>query len=132
MERKTPLFIDEVDYLVHDSRMIGTLRDLHDMTGTSIVLLGMDMADKKLARYKPVYDRLSEIVKFKPLSLADVKGIAEQICEIPLSDDAITLIYNEAKGFRGVVKRFYRAEALAKTNSYKEITADILTGRGKS
>ena len=130
VERRTPIFVDEADSIIHNAKIIGTLKNLHDMTGTAIILLGEDMADKKLARYKSFYDRMSEILKFKPLSLADVKAITEQLCDVKLSDDAVESIHKDGNRFRGVVKHLYKAEALAKTNSYKEITADLL-GAGR-
>ncbi|MEW5745245.1 MAG: ATP-binding protein [Nitrospirota bacterium] len=130
--RQTCLFIDEVDYLAHDQRILETLRDLHDETDAPITFIGMDKADKKLMRFKHLYSRFSEIVEFKPLSAADIKSIAEQMCEVPLTDDAVQHIYNETReysvGFRRVVVWLYRAEAIARTNSLKEIAAQHLNG----
>lgn len=128
LERPTTLFIDEADYLAHDARVIETLRDIHDTTGTPLVLIGMDQADKKLMRFKHLYDRFSEIIRFHPLSEADVKSVAEQMCECKLSDDAVQHIHSQANRFRRVVVHLYRAEAIARTNSLKEVTAAHLTG----
>jgi DNA transposition AAA+ family ATPase len=128
LERPRVLFVDEADYLAHDARVIETLRDLHDTTGTPVVLIGMDMADKKLARFKHLYDRFSEILKFTPLTLIDVKAIAEQMCEVKVSDDAVSYIHNQANRFRRVVVWLYKCEAIARANSLKEITATHLNG----
>jgi DNA transposition AAA+ family ATPase len=128
LERPRTLFIDEADYLAHDARVIETLRDLHDTTGTPLVLIGMDQADKKLMRFKHLYDRFSEIVRFTPLSSADVKSVAEQMCEVKLSDDAVSYIHNQANRFRRVVVWLYKAEAIAKANSLKEVSMQHLQG----
>lgn len=128
LERPRTLFIDEADYLAHDARVIETLRDLHDTTGTPLVLIGMDQADKKLIRFKHLYDRFSEIVRFHPLTESDVRAIAEQMCEVKLSDDAVSYIYNQANRFRRVVVWLYKAEAVAKANSLKEVTMAHLQG----
>lgn len=121
LERPRPLFVDEVDYL--DGKVIETLRDLHDVTGTPVIFIGMDHADKKLARYKHLFDRFSEIIKFGPLSQPDVKTIAQQLADVEIDDDAIAYIHAQGNRFRRVVVQLYRCEAIARTNSLKRITA---------
>ena len=130
-ERPRTLFIDEVDYLTHDARIIETLRDIHDTTGTPVVFIGMGHADKKLLRFKHLYDRFSEIIKFQDLSVKDVGAIAEQMCEVKLTDDAISYIHSQANRFRRVVVWLYKCEAIARTNSLKEIPAAYLMNGGK-
>lgn len=130
LEKPRVIFVDEADYLAHDARVIETLRDIHDTTGTPIVLIGMDQADKKLMRFKHLYDRFSEIVRFHPLSEADVKAIAEQMCEVAISKDAIAYIHSQANRFRRVLVWLYRCEAIAKANSLKEVTLSHLNGGG--
>lgn len=131
LERPRTLFIDEADYLAHDARVIETLRDLHDTTGTPFVMIGMDQADKKLMRFKHLYDRFSEIVRFHPLTVQDVKAIAEQMCEVRLTDNAVSYIHNQANRFRRVVVWLYKAEALARANSLKEVDVSHLNGGRK-
>lgn len=131
MEQPKTIFVDEADYLSHDARVLETLRDLHDITGTPIVLIGMDQADKKLARYKHLYDRFSEIVPFKPLTEQDIRMVADQLCEVQLSDCAVQHIAQQANRFRRVIVWLYKAEAIAKANSLKQITAKHLNGAGK-
>lgn len=128
LEKPRTLFVDEADYLTHDARVIETLRDLHDTTGTPLVMIGMDQADKKLIRYKHLYDRFSEIVRFHPLTLTDIKVIAEQMCEVKLSDDAIMFIHTQTNRFRRVMVWLYKAERIAKTNNFKQVTAEHLKG----
>ncbi|HBE44246.1 MAG TPA: hypothetical protein DDW17_02025 [Deltaproteobacteria bacterium] len=128
-ERPRALFIDEADYLAHDAKIIETLRDLYDTTGSPLVLIGMDQADKKLMRFKHLYDRFSEIVRFHPLTEEDVRIIAENMCETKLHNDAISYIHSQANRFRRVVVWMYRAEAVAKVNSLKEVTRAHLDGK---
>jgi len=131
LEHPRTIFVDEADYLSHDARVLETLRDLHDITGSPIVLIGMDQADKKLARYKHLYDRFSEIVHFKSLTEQDIRMIADQLCEVALSDDAISYIAEQANRFRKIVVWLYRAEAIAKANSLKVVSAQHLNGASK-
>ena len=43
------IIIDEVDYLINRHRIVETLRDLHDLTGVPIVLIGMHEAKQNSA-----------------------------------------------------------------------------------
>lgn len=126
LERQPMVFIDEIDYLTHDARIIESLRDLHDDTGVPIVFIGMGMADKKLGRYRHLYDRFSEIIKFHDLGESDVRIIVNEMCEVRLSDDAVKYIHSQAKRFRKIIVRLYRCEQLAHINNLKEIKAEHL------
>lgn len=66
IEKPQMLIIDEVDYLINESRAIETIRDLHDKTGIPVLLVGMSVVDKKLRRYKHL---LIELLTFINLSL---------------------------------------------------------------
>jgi len=129
LSRPRTLFIDEVDYLAYDARVLETLRDIHDVAGTPMVFIGMDKADKKLNRYRHLYDRFMEIVRFQPLTRDDVAAVAEQLCEVKLTGDAIDVIYADAGRFRQVLKWFYRAEAIARASDAPEISGADLNGR---
>ncbi len=127
-DRPRALFFDEVDYLSGDAKVIETLRDIHDTTGTPIIFIGMGMADKRLMRFKHLYDRFSEIVKFHDLTLADVKAIGDQMCEVRLSGDAVEHIHSQSNRFRRIIIMLYKAEAIARANNLKEVTAAHLNG----
>ena len=76
------IIIDEVDYLINRHRIVETLRDLHDLTGVPIVLIGMQEVKTKLGKYRHLYDRISEIIEFKPFSKDDLDVIVEELSEI--------------------------------------------------
>jgi DNA transposition AAA+ family ATPase len=123
------IIIDEADYLLHDPRAMETLRDLHDTTAAAFCIIGMELLDKKVARYRHLFDRFAEVVKFKELTLNDVKNVAAQNCEVKISDDAAAFIHKNTPRFRQVMNWLYKAENLAQANSLKEITAAHLEGR---
>lgn len=131
LERPRIVFVDEIDYLTHDARIIETLRDLHDDTGNPFVFIGMGQADKKLSRYKHLYDRFSEIIKFNDLTEADVKTIADEMCDVKLKDDAVKYIHSQANKFRKIVVWMYRIERIARTRGLKEMSAEDISGRDK-
>lgn len=131
MGRPRTIILDEIDY-IGDPKVIETIRDLYDITNASFVFIGMNHADKKfMARYRHLYDRFSEIVRFHDLTEQDVRSIAETMCEVKLSNDAISHIYNTSNRFRRVIIEIYKAEAIARTNNLKEVTGAHLKDRSK-
>lgn len=127
LSRPRTIIIDEVDYLAYDARVLETLRDIHDDTDAPVVMIGMNEADKKLMRYKHLYDRFSEVVPFRSLSGEDVASIADQICEVKLTKDAVAHIHQTANRFRQVMVWLYKAESIARTNNLTQVTADDLS-----
>jgi len=130
MENPRTIIIDEIDYLIPDAK-VEVLRDIHDTIGTPIVMVGMEMVDKKLMRLKHLFDRISEVVKFSDLTEQDIKMIIDQMCEVKLSADAIQFISSLTNRFRRLVVWIYRAEAIARANDLKEVTAAHLKDRSK-
>jgi len=129
LERPRTLIIDEVDYLAYDARVLETLRDIHDTAGTPMVFIGMDKADKKLSRYRHLYDRFIEVLRFQPLTRADIVDITAQLCDVTLTEDAIDLIHADTGRFRQIKKWLYKAEAAARMNNTQEVSAANLVGR---
>jgi DNA transposition AAA+ family ATPase len=133
-EESRVIIVDEIDYLAADSNAIETLRDLHDKTNVPIVLVGMGQADKKLMRYRHLYDRISEKLKFEPFTQGDIQGIVEQICEVEMTECATSYIYNKTNRFRQIVKLINKAENISKGNGLSvidEVTLkEFLTDEG--
>lgn len=116
------ILVDEIDYLATDKCAVEMLRDIHDRTHNPIVLIGMSMADKKLKRYKHLYDRFSEILHFESFSLEDVNSLINELSEIKFSSEAISYIYQNGNRFRQIVKLINKAETIAKANDLTEIS----------
>ena len=76
----------------------------------------MTNANSRLKRYKHLYDRISEIIKFEPFSKEDIKVIINELSEIKMSECAIKSIYSNTNRFRQIVKIINKAEQLAKSN----------------
>lgn len=120
------LIIDEVDYLCRGG-IVEILRDLNDITNVAVVLVGMHEVDKKLKRYRHLWDRLSAVVHFETFDFDDVSGLTEQICEVKLSPDAVRLIYERSGGkFRRILVWFARAERMARSSGLDFIELEHL------
>lgn len=122
------IIIDEIDYLIGQSKAIETLRDLHDLTDTPIVLIGMQEAKTKLGKYRHLYDRISEIVEFKPFSNEDMDVIVEELSEVKITDEAKVIFFEKSNRFRQAIKGISILENLAKTNGLNKIDAKQVKG----
>lgn len=125
-QKQQLIIIDEIDYLMNNLKTIEILRDIHDETDCPIIFVGMGLAHKKLERYKHLFDRFSEIVKFETFSINDLKQIFEQLSEIPFTPDAIEFIHKKYNRFRQIVQLINRLEIVAKDNNLIEITKEIV------
>lgn len=119
------IIIDEIDYLINDKRAIETLRDIHDETNCPIIFVGMGLVHKKIEKFKHLFDRFSEIVKFETFSIADLKEIIEQLSEVTVAVEAIELIHKKYNRFRQIIQLINQLEIIAKENNLTEIIDKI-------
>jgi len=125
--RKRTLILDEVDYFTSDSKVTETLRDIHDITGTAMLFIGMNQADKRLMRYPHLYDRFVEVVKFQPLDREDVELMTKELSDVAFDEDAIDKIVTESEGkIRRILALIHRAEYIAGRNRLKSVSAKDL------
>ena len=120
------IFIDEIDYLMNNYKTIETLRDIHDETGCPIIFIGMGLAHRKLERYKHLYDRFSEILKFETFGINDLSQIISQLSEVTFTPNAIEYIHSKYNRFRQIVQLINQMETFSKDNNLAEITKKIM------
>lgn len=120
------IFIDEIDYLMNNYKTIETLRDIHEETECPIIFIGMDLAHRKLERYKHLYDRFSEILKFETFGVNDIGQIINQLSEISFTPDTVEYIHSKYNRFRQIVQLINQMETFAKDNNLAEITKEIM------
>ena len=99
---------------------------MHDKTGIPVLLVGMGAVDKKLRRYKHLFDRIIDIYKFEPFNLDDVKEIIRTISDVYIEDEVIEEIHKRANRFRQIVKILTKIEHLAQSEGYTKITKEEL------
>ena len=120
------IFVDEIDYLMNNYKSVETLRDIHDKTDCPIVFVGMGLALKKLERYKHLYDRFSEIVKFETFEIEDLSQIFSQLSEISFTPESIEYIHKKYNRFRQIVQLINQMEIFAKDNNLTEINLEVI------
>ena len=121
------IFIDEIDYLMNNYKTIETLRDIHDETDCPIIFIGMGLVHRKLERYKHLYDRFSEILKFETFEVNDLSQIIGQLSEIEYTPDSIEYIYLKYNRFRQIVQLVNQVEIIAKDNNLAEINMEVIS-----
>lgn len=131
-----PMVIDEADFLVRGAgsksspALLEAIRDISDVTGCIVYLVGMEQFGDKLARHGHIASRVNRVVEFKPLSLADVKSTCDKLCEVPLGAGVPELILAQSNGkMRLVLNAISNIEQLAEANGLDKVTADDLAGR---
>lgn len=124
-QKQQLIIIDEIDYLINNLKTIEILRDIHDETDCPIIFVGMGLAHKKLERYKHLFDRFSEIVKFETFGVNDFPQIVSQLSEVTFTPDAVEYIYSKFNRFRQIVQLINKMETFAKDNNLTEITKEI-------
>ena len=124
-QKQQMILIDEIDYLMNNYKTIETLRDIHDETGCPIIFIGMSLVHRKLERYKYLYDRFSEILKFETFGVNDLSQIIGQLSEIIFTPDAIEYIHSKYNRLRQIIQLINQMETFAKDNNLVEITKEI-------
>jgi DNA polymerase III delta prime subunit len=125
------IIIDEVDRIVARWQAIEALRDLSDQTSSPILLIGMEESERKLVKFRHLFYRMkSHIMRFTPLSEADVRGFVDQVCEVQLEDSAIAEIHKITGGRIGdIIAELYKAERIARANDLKTVEGSHLRRR---
>lgn len=105
------LFIDEADYYMNQPELLEVMRDIHDMTSTSILLVGMDKISRKIATLPQLDSRISQRFEFQPADLEDLQIMVDELFEddIRVADDLLRRVLTETKGN-------YRLSAIALEN----------------
>lgn len=120
-----PLFVDEADYCLRNPVMLETLRDMHDLAGVPVVLIGMEGFERKLVHRLQLARRISQWVEFLPADVGDARTLTDTVCEIEVGDDLLARLHEETKGNVGLmIVALSRIEAMAKANSWRKVDAD--------
>lgn len=126
-DARTTLYIDEADRL--DVRRIEDLRDIHDVTGSPIVLIGEQGLPTKLEARSRIIDRIPNEfrIPFQKMERADVALFALEAADLHLTPEACVLVHSEAKGnFRRVHNVLLSIESAARAADTNKISADMV------
>ncbi len=113
-----PLFVDEADYLAENRKLLDTLRDLHDMATTPLILIGMKDFQRRVMNREQLAGRVSQWVEFQPADLKDARTLCDEVCEVRVADDLLAALHKSCGGsMRGLVVGLSRIEHLARKHA---------------
>lgn len=123
-DKPRPIFIDEADYLCRGERMLDILRDVHDLTGIPVLLVGMAGLEGRLVHLKQLARRISMKIEFEPCDQEDTRLVADTLCEVGIAEDLLRLIHERSHGCIGLmVVALARVESFAREQRMAEISA---------
>ena len=129
-ETGRPVFVDEADYVVERRLLVDTLRDIHDLSASPVILIGMSGLEKRIRGNPQFTGRTSQWIEFKGADLADSRILADGLCEVRIADDLLERIHAaatpKAKGSSGaeirrLVVAMGQVEAYARARGLGEI-----------
>ncbi|WP_321276953.1 ATP-binding protein [Thiomicrorhabdus indica] len=132
-----PLIIDEADFLV-EKNMIEVVRDIYEMTGAAIILIGEEQLPAKLKKYERFHNRVLEWIQAQPVSVSEVQLLARIYApEVTLHDNLIAQLMEVSRNVtRRVCVNLNLINETAKKEGWQEVDSslwgkrELYTGQG--
>ncbi len=121
-----PLFLDEADYIVGkdgENRLANTVRDLHDLATTPVILIGMRGIDRRIALSPQLSGRMAQWVEFKSCTQDDAQKLADELVEkVKVAPDLVAALSERAGGsIRNVTVGLAKIEQFARKKGMARI-----------
>jgi len=116
--------IDEIDAIAESRRMIAMLKDLHDVTGSAILLIGEERVNGLLRRFEAFYNRMNAaaLVHMQDHTMEDVAAVIRRRCEVEVAPEVCAEIHRAiGRSMRSVIDRIRDMEAFARANDIGRI-----------
>jgi len=127
------LLVDEADRLKVD--LIEHLRDVHDLTGAPIVMIGEEALFAKINAHRRIWSRVVQTVEFGPITTEDVLLFALEAADLRMEPDAAARLQARSSGdFRLVWADVHRLEQMSRASGSNRIETrmvDSLNGSRK-
>lgn len=117
-----PVWIDEVHYIIRSTRLIETLRDIHDMSNVPVILVGEERTVEQLSGLRRLTSRIAQEVEFEPLDEEDTQLVADELCDVEVRPDLLAKVHDDTRGnTRNIVVALGRIEQHAKARGMQSI-----------
>lgn len=97
--RQFAIVVDEADHVGRKAALIDTLRDLADLVGVPVILVGMGKLKDSLVKFPQVASRVSRFVRFEPATLDGVRQFLTEKCEVAVAPDLAGFVHIATGGF---------------------------------
>ena len=127
------VFLDEIDVVFHNRKILATIRDFIDQSLATFVLVGMEQAKDKLkAMHSHYFDRTHNFMLFQALSYEDSEKIFKEVCEVKLDNLIMKYIHTRSSGTMRILYKHIDAlerisKRLKKSELFFEEIKDIIT-----
>lgn len=119
-----PVFIDEADYLADKPILLETLRSLHDVSSSPLILIGMRDFQRRVMHRDQLAGRISQWVEFQPADLSDARTLTDEVCEVKVTDDLVEHLHKKSAGsMRAMVVGLNRIEQFARKKNLSKVNS---------
>jgi len=118
-----PIFIDEADYCFRQFEMVDSLRDIYDLSGCPVILIGMEDIARRIRTHERIARRITQWIEFQGLDLDDTQQVAKEVTEVALNSDLVQHLHKETGGNIGrIIIGLTKIEKFALANGLETIT----------
>jgi hypothetical protein len=119
-----PLFVDEIDKM--GAEFLEILRDLADMTGAAVVLVGEESLVRKVQMNRRVWSRVYQQLAFGPIAVDDVARLFIEAAGLKMAPAVAKYVHERTQGnWRDVYRYMLVAAQYCQHNDAGEITDDL-------
>lgn len=123
--RRRIIMVDEADRM--PIKCMNVLRNIHDECRAPVLLIGEEDLVEKLGRERRLISRVRAVMKFEPISQADVAVFYKMALDVRLTpDNAAKLLKHSGGDFRRVLTGAVEAERLARASGMTDINDNII------
>lgn len=123
--RRAALIIDEADRL-RKIELIEHLRDIHDVTGAPIILVGEEVLFGMINARRRLWSRVTQQVEFGPVTPEDVTLFAAKAAKLDVAEVAGQLCTRAAGDFRLVYRDMLALERMGTASDITRITPKMV------
>lgn len=134
------LVIDEADRLKEAG--LEQVRNIFDIGGIGMVLIGMPGLEKRLARYPQLYSRIGFVHEFRPLAAAEIRQLLDEqrwrppgvhLANQPLAPETVAAIIRITGGnFRLLNRLLTQMERILEINALQDVTKAVVEAARES
>lgn len=100
LENPRPIVLDEVeDVLADGAAALDTVRKLVDLVEVPLILVGRERTPDKIMRQPQIASRVAGHAEFRPLSIDDVRLMADELVEGDVADDLVAEAHRQSRGY---------------------------------
>ncbi len=120
------ILVDEADRF-KNAGMIEHFRDIHDMTGVPVILIGEHSLYSKLSSKRRLWSRITQTVEFGPVMTEDIMLFGVKAADLKIAPGAAKAIEQRSEGdFRLIWQDVRSLKSMARAAGTIEVNIDMV------